>query len=454
MFHKKGCLIICGALLFIAWNALLIFVLLGWSPEGGVSISAEKDPQNSNTVEKLLQLISAFETELESQNKILLQIQSHKSLWEEQRKKPTAFRSKLDIKSHFTDAGSNSQSSPVVIPILVMACNRVTVSRCLDKLLEYRPSPELFPIIVSQDCGHTQTADVIASYGSKLTHIKQPDLSEISVPAGHNKFQGYYKIARHYRWALNQVFNTFSYSAVIVVEDDLEVAPDFFEYFKALHPVLKSDQTLWCVSAWNDNGRNGYVDPAKSELLYRTDFFPGLGWMLLKEIWIELEPKWPASFWDDWMRHPNQRKGRSCIRPEISRTLTFGRKGVSLGQFYDKYLRFIKLNTEFVPFTSRDLSYLEQGKYDQAFEKEVYSAPLVTAVELKNGKLYGPGPFRLQYSNAQSFKTLARDLGLMDDLKSGVPRAGYRGVVSFFSQGKRIYIAPPVGWTNYDPSWS
>lgn len=233
-----------------------------------------------------------------------------------------------------------------------------------------------------------------------------------------------------------------------------KVAPDFFEYFKALHPVLKSDQTLWCVSAWNDNGRNGYVDPAKSELLYRTDFFPGLGWMLLKEIWIELEPKWPASFWDDWMRHPNQRKGRSCIRPEISRTLTFGRKGVSLGQFYDKYLRFIKLNTEFVPFTSRDLSYLEQGKYDQAFEKEVYSAPLVTAVELKNGKLYGPGPFRLQYSNAQSFKTLARDLGLMDDLKSGVPRAGYRGVVSFFSQGKRIYIAPPVGWTNYDPSWS
>lgn len=232
------------------------------------------------------------------------------------------------------------------------------------------------------------------------------------------------------------------------------MAPDFFEYFKALHPVLKSDQTLWCVSAWNDNGRNGYVDPAKSELLYRTDFFPGLGWMLLKEIWIELEPKWPASFWDDWMRHPNQRKGRSCIRPEISRTLTFGRKGVSLGQFYDKYLRFIKLNTEFVPFTSRDLSYLEQGKYDQAFEKEVYSAPLVTAVELKNGKLYGPGPFRLQYSNAQSFKTLARDLGLMDDLKSGVPRAGYRGVVSFFSQGKRIYIAPPVGWTNYDPSWS
>ncbi|XP_026790919.3 alpha-1,3-mannosyl-glycoprotein 2-beta-N-acetylglucosaminyltransferase a [Pangasianodon hypophthalmus] len=456
MFRKKGSLIICGALLFIAWNALIIFVLLGRSPgyEGGKSISAEKDPQNNDIVEKLLHLISSFEMELESQNKILLQIQSHKSLWEELKKNGTAFRSKLDTRSNFTNERHKFLSSGAVIPILVMACNRVTVKRCLDKLLEYRPSPELFPIIVSQDCGHTETADMIASYGSKLTHIKQPDLSEISVPAGHNKFQGYYKISRHYRWALNQVFNSFSYSAVIIVEDDLEVAPDFFEYFKALHPVLQSDPTLWCVSAWNDNGRDGYVDPVKSSLLYRTDFFPGLGWMLLKEVWMELEPKWPASFWDDWMRHPDQRKDRSCIRPEVSRTLTFGRKGVSLGQFYDKYLRFIKLNVEFVPFTNIDLSYLEKKKYDQAFEKEVYSSPVVTLEELKNGKLSGPGPFRLQYSSPQDFKTVARGLGIMDDLKSGVPRAGYRGVVSFFSQGKRIYIAPPVGWTKYDPSWS
>ncbi|KAM9469480.1 alpha-1,3-mannosyl-glycoprotein 2-beta-N-acetylglucosaminyltransferase a [Clarias gariepinus] len=456
MFRKKGYLIICGTLLFIAWNAVLIFVLLGRSPGNDTdeSVLPKKDPQNDDVVEKLLDVISAFEKELEAQNKILHQIQSYKYFWEELKKNGTSLRRKLDAVSNVTNFRSKLQSSGVVIPILVMACNRVTVKRCLDKLLEHRPSPELFPIIVSQDCGHSQTADVIASYGSQLTHIKQPDLSEVPVPAGHRKFQGYYKISRHYRWALNQVFNSFSYSAVIIVEDDLEVAPDFFEYFKALHPVLKSDPSLWCVSAWNDNGRDGYVDPAKQSLLYRTDFFPGLGWMLLKELWVELEPKWPASFWDDWMRHPNQRKDRSCIRPEISRTLTFGRKGVSLGQFYDKYLRFIKLNTEFVPFTRKDMSYLDKRNYDQAFEKEVYSAPLVAVEELKNGKLSGPGPFRLQYSSARDFKTLAQGLGVMDDLKSGVPRAGYRGVVSFFSLGKRVYIAPPVGWTKYDPSWS
>ena len=36
-------------------------------------------------------------------------------------------------------------------------------------------------------------------------------------------------------------------------------------------------------------------------------------------------------FWDDWMRLPEQRHDRACIRPEISRTAISieGKKGVS-----------------------------------------------------------------------------------------------------------------------------
>lgn len=36
------------------------------------------------------------------------------------------------------------------LPVLVFACNRVSITRCLDKLLQYRPDPDKFPIIVSQ----------------------------------------------------------------------------------------------------------------------------------------------------------------------------------------------------------------------------------------------------------------------------------------------------------------
>lgn len=77
--------------------------------------------------------------------------------------------------------------------------------------------------------------------------------------------------------------------------DDLDIAPDFFEYFLGTYPLLVSDNSLWCVSAWNDNGKAGLVDDNAADVLYRTDFFPGLGWMLTRQLWTELSPKWPKS---------------------------------------------------------------------------------------------------------------------------------------------------------------
>ena len=38
----------------------------------------------------------------------------------------------------------------MVIPVLMFACNRVTVAKALDSLLSYRTDPVKFPIIVSQ----------------------------------------------------------------------------------------------------------------------------------------------------------------------------------------------------------------------------------------------------------------------------------------------------------------
>lgn len=51
---------------------------------------------------------------------------------------------------------------------------------------------------------------------------------------------------------------------------------------------------------------------------------------------------------------------RACIRPEISRTHTFGDKGVSAGQFYKQHLQYIKLNSDPVDFTKKNLTYLRE----------------------------------------------------------------------------------------------
>jgi alpha-1,3-mannosyl-glycoprotein beta-1,2-N-acetylglucosaminyltransferase len=53
----------------------------------------------------------------------------------------------------------------------------------------------------------------------------------------------YYRIANHYKFAFQQLFDCFQYDRVIVVEDDMVFAPDFFSYFEATSRVL--DQVVF-----------------------------------------------------------------------------------------------------------------------------------------------------------------------------------------------------------------
>merc|ERR1712055_346307 len=109
--------------------------------------------------------------------------------------------------------------------------------------------------------------------------------------------------------------------------------------------------------------------------------------MMTRQLWEEIGPKWPRSYWDDWVRAAAQRQDRSCIRPEISRTRTFGKKGVSNGLFFEKHLKYIYLNDVYVPFTKMDLTYLLKERYDPAFEREVQNSPVVSINDLKSGNL-------------------------------------------------------------------
>lgn len=60
------------------------------------------------------------------------------------------------------------------------------------------------------------------------------------------------------------------------------------------------------------------------------------------------------------MREPEQTLGRSCVRPEVSRTRTFGAKGVSGGQWWKQHLQYIVLNPNPVDFSSKNLSYITE----------------------------------------------------------------------------------------------
>ena len=186
---------------------------------------------------------------------------------------------------------------------------------------------------MSQDCDNEEVAQVVKSFGSQVHYVKHlsGEKANINIPSQHRHYVSYYRISRHYKLGLDHVFNELGLGTVIITEDDLDIAPDFFDYFSGTRWLLDSDKSLYCVSAWNDNGKVNFIDRAANDLLYRSDFFPGLGWMMTKELWQELGSIWPLGFWDDWIRDPSIRKGRSCIRPEIPRTAmtNYGKKGAS-----------------------------------------------------------------------------------------------------------------------------
>lgn len=60
--------------------------------------------------------------------------------------------------------------------------------------------------------------------------MQHPDLSNIEIPAKERKIKnkvaeiGYYKIARHFKWAFTQVFEEMDHEYVIVVEGIIVVS--------------------------------------------------------------------------------------------------------------------------------------------------------------------------------------------------------------------------------------
>lgn len=112
----------------------------------------------------------------------------------------------------------------------------------------------------------------------------------------------YYRIAQHYQFAISSAFSyiapttTSTSSHIILLEDDMLLAPDFFGYMLRMRELMESDDSIMCASAWNDHGQGKFVPNHDNLNTFRTDCFPGLGWMLSKQRWNEWGPKWTLGY--------------------------------------------------------------------------------------------------------------------------------------------------------------
>jgi alpha-1,3-mannosyl-glycoprotein beta-1,2-N-acetylglucosaminyltransferase len=393
----------------------------------------------------------------------------------------------------------------MVSPLLVFTFKRADyLERAMWKLYERHPAQKYVqqranrqdigriigaPIIISQDGDDPEVKAVIEAYREafeinlgiplyRIEHNRPPEdkKKENEFDSWHADPKPYQDLARHYGWALEQTFSGSAYDLdtqhdrrsskpplpkrVVILEEDIEVGIDFFSLMNATADILDSDETLLAVSGYNDNGLTQHVaDPKR---LVRSDFFPGLGWMMPRRVWdgVESHPNtalkisWaPHGYWDDWIREPNIRLGRQVLRPEVSRTFHFGNiHGVSQNSV-NYNLNQMLLDRVDVRWEKEDLSYLKPEWFSQSYWNRVANAKLVSTEA--DAKYYiAHSDVRLVYTSLAHFESLAFNFDIMTDEKAGIARTGYEGIVEVrYGKGQFIlFLTPPYVSEGSPPS--
>jgi len=334
------------------------------------------------------------------------------------------------------DVGSEK---PIIGVLLFTFNRRKYLQRTLDRLLEIRNDHAHFPLTVSQDGSDKEVRGLLDGYDNgKVPNFRVFHHDQPVAPRGYNKITaGYFHISQHYLWALTKMFE--EYDQVIMLEDDMRLSGDFFDYFEAMLPILKGDEGLMCVSAWNDNGLEPLV--SNSRALYRTDVFPGLGWMQTKDTFMKLRNRWPDMYWDEFYRRDDVRNGRQCIRPEVNRVITFGKIGTSDGQFFDRYLAHMKLNEEVFDWIANKEAIdriKSKDNFDAYIKSALKGARLVTLNEIESHD-DSHETLRMMYTD-RTYKNISQRFSLSPDMKEGMCRTSYRDVMIFRWKTNMIFL--------------
>ncbi|KAM9796383.1 protein O-linked-mannose beta-1,2-N-acetylglucosaminyltransferase 1 isoform 1-T5 [Syngnathus typhle] len=328
------------------------------------------------------------------------------------------------------------------VPVAVIAGNRPNyLYRMLRSLLSaHGVNPQMVTVFI--DGYYEEPMDVVALFG-----LKGVQHTPISIKNA--------RVSQHYKASLTGTFNLHPEAKyAIVVEEDLDISIDFFSFLSQTVHLLDEDDSLYCISAWNDQGyEHTAEDPA---LLYRVESMPGLGWVLKKSLYKdELEPKWPTPEklwdWDMWMRMPEQRKGRECIIPDVSRSYHFGIIGLNMnGYFHEVYFKKHKFNT--VPRVQlKNVDSLKKDAYEVEIENLLGEAEVLdhtknpcedtTLPDSSVGKIYVMFIKMESETDTSTWTELAKCLHVWDlDV-----RGNHRGLWRLFRKRNHILVvAVPI----------
>ncbi|CAJ1459504.1 unnamed protein product [Effrenium voratum] len=328
---------------------------------------------------------------------------------------------------------------PEELPVVVIAHNRPDcLEKCLKALAELEEVQQVRVAVSLDDPASFGTMEAVVhkfmnSFAAEIWHKtayvgdRGPLHSNTAVS----------KISEHFRFALAESFGRRGFEFAVFLENDLLVAPDFLWLFRASAWLLKEDPSLFCVSAWNDNGVPSLVSNEKR--LFRTDYFPGLGWMIQNTTWSLLKEEWPrfpSTGWDHWLRHGSGLFPRECIVPEVSRTHHFDTRGtnVKAGSSMAKKLSGMS-TSKLKPKELGDLSYLLSDRYEEELRASLHQAIEITEQNL-------PALARNQVYLLPFLRRDYKKLAARLQLTEAQPRTGHRGVIDTRDprSGARLFL--------------
>ena len=116
----------------------------------------------------------------------------------------------------------------------------------------------------------------------------------------------------------------------------------------------------------------------------------------------------------------------------MSRTFTFGEQGVSASQFYREFLATVRLNDQAVDWAAEDLQYLQPVLWDAELEAAQAGARVAPTLDafFEADCSDAPATVLFHYGSVAQYPAVAHRFKFLDDVKAGVPRTAYHGVVT------------------------
>ncbi|XP_046354639.1 protein O-linked-mannose beta-1,2-N-acetylglucosaminyltransferase 1-like [Haliotis rufescens] len=246
-------------------------------------------------------------------------------------------------------------------------------------------------------------------------------------------------------------------SHVIVLEEELLLAPNFLHFMSHFLPVLDADDSLMGVSAWNYNGFEKLS--GNKNLIYRVEEFPGLGFLLkskpfLKILTSSIHKCCKDRAWAGW-RLSVDYKGEILV-PDMSRVFRQPYQGADTSKELVTQL-FGKPRTTLLdgPTPLTGMSNLTMVLYEQQLNHNIASGVSfpITDLQLCVQKVkdfdlkISPDekrPLVVFYaqdspSDYALLRELCRCFGLFA-AEHYKPRNLHRGLLRFFFQGHDVYL--------------